>query len=168
MNVFLIGMMGSGKSTLGKALSRSLSMECIDLDVYLVEKEQLSISEIFESKGEAFFRERETFYLKELATRKDLIIATGGGAPCFNDNMELMNQLGETIFLDVPQNELFKRLSGQKKGRPLLENKSDEELKTYISETLEKRRVFYEKAKFKLTKENIEVADLVKILNFQK
>jgi len=164
MNVFLIGMMGSGKSTLGKALARVSGKECVDLDVYLVEKEKMSIPQIFASKGEAYFRQRETFYLEELSKKDNIIVATGGGAPCFANNMKIMNSKGKTIFLDVPENELVIRLSKLKNGRPLLEGKSDEELRLFISETLNKRRFFYEKAQIRLTGPNIQVSDLVESL----
>ena len=165
MNVFLIGMMGSGKSTLGRALARITGKVCVDLDEYLTEREGITIPEIFSKHGEAYFREKESYYLRELSNQGSNIIATGGGTPCFNDNMEFMNKNGITIFLDVPADELFKRLSSQKKGRPLLEEKSDEELAAFIASVLEKRRFYYEQAKFKLKGNNVSVNELLQLLN---
>jgi shikimate kinase len=164
MNVFLIGMMGSGKSTLGRALARATGKVCVDLDEYLVEREGASIPEIFSNHGESYFREKETFYLKALAAKQNIIIATGGGAPCFGDNLEFMNQNGVTVFLDVPEDELFKRLHSQKNGRPLLEQKTDEELAIFISSVLGKRRFYYEKAMYKLKGNNISVNELLQLL----
>jgi len=97
MLIFLIGFMGSGKSFIGRNLAPILDFEYIDMDKYIEEKEALSITEIFEQKGEVYFREQEHLFIKNIDTTKNYVISTGGGVPCFYNNMDLMNEKGLTI-----------------------------------------------------------------------
>lgn len=147
MKVFLIGYMGCGKSTLGRKLSEQLSIPFVDLDKYIEQKYFKSIPQIFAEEGETEFRKKEQKALKEVADFDRVIVATGGGAPCFFDNMELMNQAGLCVFLDVPTAELADRLSQSKTERPLIQGKSKDELLAFIENAMAVRRPFYEKAK---------------------
>ena len=132
MIYFLIGFMGSGKSFVGKRLAEKLNCDFVDLDDYLVEKEGLSIAEIFEKYDENYFREKESIYLSHFFDKKNIVLATGGGAPCFFDNMKKMCNNGITIYLYISPTLLFERLSKQKEQRPLLKGKTDDELRDFI------------------------------------
>ena len=131
--IFLIGYMGAGKTTLGRALAKELNIQFIDLDSYIEERLCKSVSQIFAEKGEAGFRDIERRMLHEAGEFENVIISTGGGTPCFFDNIEYMNGQGTTVFLDVPIDRLFIRLSIARKKRPLIMNKSDEELRSFIT-----------------------------------
>ena len=154
--IFLIGYMGAGKTTLGRALAKELKIEFIDLDNYIEERLCKSISQIFAEKGEEGFREIERRMLHEAGEFENVVISTGGGTPCFFDNIEYMNRQGATVFLDVPVERLFIRLSIARKKRPLIVGKSDEELRCFIAEQLAKRLPHYSKAKQKFTADRLE------------
>lgn len=147
IRIFLIGYMGAGKTTLGKAFARHLGLTFIDLDWYIEERFHKTVRQIFAERSEEGFRELEKRMLHEVAEFEDVVIATGGGTPCFFDNMEHMNQSGETVFLEVSQDVLFRRLKVAKQQRPLLAQKTDEELKAFIHDALQKRLSHYTKAK---------------------
>lgn len=154
--IFLIGYMGAGKTTLGRALAKELNIQFIDLDSYIEERLCKSVSQIFAEKGEAGFRDIERRMLHEAGEFENVIISTGGGTPCFFDNIEYMNGQGTTVFLDVPIDRLFIRLSIARKKRPLIMNKSDEELRSFIAEQLGKRLPHYSKAKQKFVADQLE------------
>ena len=154
--IFLIGYMGAGKTTLGRALAKELNIQFIDLDNYIEERLCKSVSQIFAEKGEAGFRDIERRMLHEAGEFENVIISTGGGTPCFFDNIEYMNGQGTTVFLDVPIDRLFIRLSIARKKRPLIMNKSDEELRCFITEQLEKRLPHYSKAKQRFVADQLE------------
>lgn len=145
--VFLIGFMGCGKSKLGKSVSSKSNRPFIDLDDLVEITHQMTIPQLFTAFGEQGFREREKRVLQNSALVEDAIIATGGGAPCFFDNMDWMNQNGITVFIDSPVKVLADRLINAKVERPLLKGKSMEELVQFIDEKLKERRPFYEQAK---------------------
>ena len=145
--VFLVGYMGVGKTTIGKLLSAELGVEFIDLDKYIENRYRKSISELFELKGEDGFRKIEREMLREIATFQNVLISTGGGTPCFFDNMELMNKQGITVYIKASEDELSARLLASKNSRPLIRNKSPEELKRFITQHLAERNVYYSKAK---------------------
>ncbi len=165
---FLIGMPASGKSTIGKYLSREIGVKFIDLDKTIVEEEGTSIPEIFKNKGEAYFRELERkMLLKQISSNKDYILATGGGAPCFFNNMELMNNAGITIFLSVSLDSLYKKLL--KKGthkRPLLKDLNQSELYAELEKKLEERTLFYSQAKITLEQDLSEISKRVNQIIF--
>lgn len=165
MRIFLIGFMGCGKSTLGRALAASLDMTFIDLDTYLEERYFKTIPQIFAEEGEANFRLKERKVLEEVSTFDQVIVATGGGAPCFFDNMELMNNSGFCIFLDVEIDSLVFRLIHAKTERPLIKGKSPEELRHFIEELMQKRRPFYEKARHILKGNEISPGQVIDLLN---
>lgn len=154
--IFLIGYMGSGKTTLGKAYARAMQLQFIDLDWYIEERFHKTVQELFEERKEDGFREIERNMLHEVAEFEDVIIACGGGTPCFFDNMEYMNGKGETVFLDVSPEVLFRRLKIAKSKRPLLMDKSDEELMDVIQNALRVRIPFYSQAKYVFNAESLE------------
>lgn len=130
-------------------------MTFIDLDSFLEEKYFRTIPQIFAEEGEDAFRKKERKVLEEVAAFDHVILATGGGAPCFFDNMELMNQAGYCIFLDVHIDSLVNRLTHARVERPLIKGKSEHELREFIDELMKKRRPFYEKAHYILKGEEI-------------
>ena len=158
IRIFLVGYMGAGKTTLGRALAKELGIQFVDLDSYIEGRLCKSISQIFSEKGEEEFREIERRMLHEAGEFEDVIISTGGGTPCFFDNIDYMNNQGTTVFLDVPVERLFIRLSIARKKRPLIMNKSDEELRSFIIEQLAKREPHYSKAKQRFVADKLEDA----------
>lgn len=169
MRIFLIGMMGSGKTTLGRQLADRLQVAFVDLDEYIEQKEQNTISQIFENHGPAHFRELERQALEAVVyEHTDVVIATGGGTPCFYDNMSFINKHGKSIFLKAPEEEIFHRLrASDLNSRPLLAGKSNEELKDFISKTLEQRQPFYEQATLILHAPGHTLQDLLTLLNYK-
>lgn len=145
--IILIGYMGAGKTTIGKALARELNLEFFDLDWYIEDRFRKKIPEIFATKGEEGFRELERRMLHEVAEFEDVVISCGGGTPCFFDNMEYMNQQADTIYLCATPEVLKEHLLMGKSQRPLIEGKSPDELEAYIKQSLEMRRAYYERAK---------------------
>lgn len=145
--IFLIGYMGCGKSTLGRALQNATGLEFIDLDHYIENRFHATVSEIFAQRGEEGFRRAEAAMLDEVSQFSDVVVACGGGTPCFFNNMELMNERGLTVWLTTPIERLFERLQRNRAKRPILANKSDEELMAFITDALEQRRPYYSRAK---------------------
>ena len=156
--------MGSGKSTMGRALASELDLTFIDLDSFLEEKYFKTIPQIFAEEGEESFRGKERKVLEEVCSFDNVILATGGGAPCFFDNMKLMNKSGFCVFLDVDVTSLVNRLIHAKTERPLIKGKSPEELHEFIEGLLAKRRPFYEKARYILTGSEITANQVISLL----
>ena len=156
--IYLIGFMGCGKSYIGKQLAQSLGWEFLDMDDFLEAKEGMSISQIFAEGGATLFRKLEQNYLHATYDFKNTIIATGGGVPCFFDNIDWMNTNGATIYLKTPVPILFDRLKSETNHRPLLAGKTDAQLKEFIANKLSERNPFYEQAQnifeYKTGKEN--------------
>ena len=146
MLIFLIGFMGSGKSYVGKELAERMNYDFVDLDTYIIENEQLTISEIFQKQGESVFRSKENTHLKSLFSLENSIVATGGGTPCFYDGMDLMCKNGITIYLYVKNEILFSRLKNEREKRPLIADTSDEELMNTIKTKIAERSATYESA----------------------
>jgi shikimate kinase len=144
--VFLIGYMASGKTTLGKHLAKSLGLQFIDMDTFIENRYRQTISEIFAAKGESGFREVERLVLHEIEGFENVVISTGGGLPCFFDNMDSMLQAGLTVYLQTGAHELASRLAIARQKRPLVKGKSREELEIYVAETLSHREPFYLRA----------------------
>ena len=145
--IILVGYMGSGKTTVGKALSKATGMMFYDLDWYIESRMRKSVSQIFAERGEEGFRKIEYNMLHEVAEFEDVIISCGGGTPCFFDNMDYLNQQGDVVYLKATPETLYKHLLMAKMERPLLKGKSSEELIAYITEHLKERSQFYEKAR---------------------
>lgn len=144
--VYLIGYMGAGKTTVGKVLEKLAGLSFIDLDHYIEGRFHKTVRQIFAEKGEEGFRDIERRMLHEVADFEDVLIATGGGTPCFFDNMEFMKATGMTIYLKVSVDELADRLELCKHTRPVLQGRSGNELKRFISESLQKRDGYYNQA----------------------
>lgn len=161
MNIYLIGYMGSGKTTLGMRLARLLDMQFIDMDKYLEHRQQRSIPDIFREEGENAFRIIERQTLHELAARSNQVVATGGGSPCFFDNMDTMNASGTAIYIKVSAAELARRLAHSREERPLVKGKSGEELRALIVEMLNKRTPFYSKAKLTVEGDRLTAEDIL-------
>lgn len=154
--IFLIGYMGAGKTTLGRALAKELDIQFIDLDCYIEKRLCKSVSQIFAENGEEGFRDIERRMLHEVGDFENVVISTGGGTPCFFDNIEYMNRQGATVFLDVPVERLFIRLKIARKKRPLIMEKNDDELRDFITEQLAKRMPYYSKAGQKFIADQLE------------
>lgn len=161
--IILLGYMGSGKSTVGKLLSKSIGYNSLDLDNVIETDQGLAISEIFEKHGELYFRKLEHQVLKEiLKTDDDAIISLGGGTPCYSNNMELFKDKNIiTIYLSCSVDELFARLNFNKSKRPLIANMSDNELKEYIGKHLFERSVFYNQAQITINSNGKSREDIV-------
>jgi shikimate kinase len=144
-HVILMGMPGSGKSSLGFVLSKLMRLPFVDTDYYIIKKEQKSISDIFAKHDENYFRKLEKQILLEIVENEPSVIATGGGMPCFFDNMEIMNEFAVTVYLEVMPEKLFEHLKNDKK-RPLVIGKTAGELMDYINTSLTQRKPYYEKA----------------------
>jgi shikimate kinase len=160
-NIYLIGFMGSGKSTLGILLSNSLNFNFIDTDELIEKRNSMSISNIFKTKGELFFRNEEKKIIKEIIKLNKTIVSTGGGMPCFNNNIETLNKYGKTIYLDYDIESLYLRLKEDNK-RPLLSNKS---LKKDIQELLNTRRKIYNKCNYTILCKNLNQDEVLREIN---
>lgn len=146
MIIYLIGYMGAGKTTFGKQVAKKLGLRFIDTDDYIVNRNKASINDIFKQHGEYGFRMIERASLKEISNGDDLVVATGGGLPCFYDNMAYMKKHGISVYLKVDENELADRLDSIKASRPLLKDKSREELKQSVHDMLQTREPYYNRA----------------------
>ena len=151
MRIYLIGFMGSGKTTLGHQLASSLGLSFIDLDKYIEERNFKTVPQIFSEFGEDVFRHYERKALEEVSDFNDVVVSTGGGTPCFYDNMKLMNITGITLFLDLDIPTIVERLLKSKTDRPLIRGKSIEELTALIHEMLQKRLPYYEQAQLRIS-----------------
>jgi shikimate kinase len=140
--------MGSGKTTVGKALSKETGLMFYDLDWYIESRMRKSVSQIFAEKGEEGFRKIEYNMLHEVAEFEDVIISCGGGTPCFFDNMDYLNQQGDVVYLKATPEVLYKHLLMAKVERPLLKGKTADELIAYITGHLKEREPYYQKAKY--------------------
>lgn len=159
--IFLIGYMGVGKTTSGRELARVLELEFVDLDLFIQNRYNKTVNQLFEDLGESEFREIEHKILIEVAAFEDVVISSGGGAPCFYNNMEVMNNAGTTIYLKAKPDMLAERLDGCKAKRPLIKDKTTDELKQFVIDSLEKREPYYSQAKIVFeTEELINREDL--------
>ncbi|MCP9753274.1 shikimate kinase [Ferruginibacter sp. HRS2-29] len=161
MRIYLLGFMGSGKSHWGKIWAKVHQLEFIDLDKEIEHACGLLIPDIFEKKGEDFFRDMEARMLRATAANDDCIISCGGGAPCFAGNMEWMNANGHTIFLEAPPVYLFENIKKETGTRPLINHMNEAELLFFIEQKLKERMPFYRQAKTtapakELTEESFE------------
>lgn len=165
MRVFLIGFMASGKSTVGKKLAKKVDLPFVDLDDYIEEKYDATIRLLIYEKGMDVFREIEKNSLDELIHKyEDVLISTGGGTPCYFDNMSLMNSKGKTIYLEVDIPTLVDRLMYSKKDRPLIWGKTREDLTVYANDLLGKRQPDYEKSQHKVKGKNLKMESLVDLI----
>jgi shikimate kinase len=165
MILFLIGYMASGKTTIGKMLSKKLGYTFIDLDDYIVSKENKTVNDIFKSKGEIYFRKRESQLLNEIIENNDdLVLSLGGGTPCYGNNLELLLNVPNTrtIYLKASIKTLAQRLIKEKKNRPLISHlDSEEELMEFIGKHLFERSQYYGKTKLVISIDDKTEQDIV-------
>lgn len=153
--------MGSGKTTVGKKLAAKLGMDFYDLDKIIEEDENKKISEIFEKEGEEKFRWIERNALKKtIITIDDAVISTGGGTPCFNNNIILMKEAGITVYLEMTTSALASRIKNSKSTRPLLENLDEKSLPEFIESHITERKPFYEQAHLIINGIDVEINQL--------
>jgi shikimate kinase len=164
IRVFLIGMMGTGKTYWAEKLKKKLKVPAYDLDNLVETMNEKTIAEIFEEDGEDWFRKEEAKMLRLFKEKKHFILSCGGGTPCFNDNMQWMNKHGITIWIDEPINVLTERLIGEKEHRPLIKKLVKGELAPFLANKLEERRPFYLQSTYRLNGENISEKSLINII----
>jgi shikimate kinase len=155
--------MGAGKTTIGKALSKELGATFYDLDWYIESRMRKTVAQIFAERGEEGFRKMEYNMLHEVAEFENVIISCGGGTPCFFDNMDYLNQQGQTVYLKAAPEVLYHHLLMGKVERPLIKGKSPEELITFIRQQLDKREPYYSKAKYTLDVSLMDNYEKIKI-----
>lgn len=160
-HIFLIGFMGSGKSTVGKLLAERLDLPFVDSDKEIEQKAGLTINAIFEQQGEAAFRSMEMDFLNEIKSHKPSVIAIGGGLPAIDGSLKLMHQMGLVIYLNTSLLTLIKRLKEERDFRPKLRALSDAEFHPYIEDLLSQRVQFYKKAKLFVPNEGNSPEQLV-------
>jgi shikimate kinase len=167
MKIILLGYMASGKSTIGKEISKKLDMNFIDLDAYISKQEKKSIPEIFKIKGEIYFRRIESIYLKELLNNEgDFVLSLGGGTPCYSNNMELIQYSKATsIYIKASIPTLTARLLEEKDTRPLVADLENEQLTEFVAKHLFERKFFYEEASVILNTENKSIQEIVLEIN---
>lgn len=162
--IILIGYMGSGKTTLGKKLALELKVPFIDSDAEIEKIYQKTIPTIFAEEGENSFREKESAFLQSLHEKSAFVLSTGGGMPCFNNNMVTLNEIGTTIYLKNTSENLAERLLIAKNERPLIKGKSKEELIQFMKENIQKREPFYNQAAMVLEPEQQGVLNVYQLL----
>ena len=164
MKLFLVGYMGCGKTTFGKRLANKLGYNFIDLDKVIEKEIGMTIAQYFAEFGETAFREKERDLLQSTHFPSDSIIATGGGAPCFFDNMDWMNENGVTVYISLTPKSLADRLQGAIHERPVLKGLNQDELEAFITNALEKREPLYNKAKIVVEGINISPERFIPVL----
>lgn len=162
--VYIIGFMGSGKTTAGKKLAAVLGWPFFDLDKKIEEKAGKSIPDIFSQDGENYFRVIESEALKTIEYETDVVLSTGGGTPCFSDNMDFMLKTGLTVYLKLEPLQLLSRLYGSKGERPLIKNLKREELLVFIEEKLHFREPFYNRAEITIEAIDADIKSLSSIV----
>ena len=162
MKIFFIGFMGSGKTYWGKRVSEKLSIPFFDLDEQITSHEEKSITEIFTEHGEEYFRLLEKDILHIITeSHENLVMATGGGAPCYYNNIEYMNLSGTTIWINTPLDTLFQRLIREKESRPLIKELSHDQLKGFIIKKFSDRKIYYEQADIIVDEDPVRLENLV-------
>ncbi|MCH5239223.1 MAG: shikimate kinase [Muribaculaceae bacterium] len=160
MIIFVVGYMASGKTTFGRALAEKLGVNFIDLDQYIEETSGAKIPEIFKEKGEAGFRELEKEMLhSSVENAGNSVIACGGGTPCYFDNMEFLNNNGITVFLEASTPVLISRLQAENQSRPLMADKTDDEIQEKVLTQLCERLPFYMESKLKWHGDDLETPE---------
>ncbi|MBS1752393.1 MAG: shikimate kinase [Bacteroidetes bacterium] len=143
MRIFLLGFMGTGKTYWGQLWSQQHHLDFFDLDAMIEKESGMTIAQIFETRGEAYFREKERDTLRTFGHKDNFILSTGGGSPCFFDNMQWMNENGITVYLQSEPQILKERLVKEKEHRPLIKKLEDDEVLTFIKDNITKRDKFY-------------------------
>lgn len=175
-SIILTGYMCAGKTTVGRALAKELSLSFYDLDWYIEERFHTKVSKIFAEEGEERFRDMERRMLHEAAEFEDVVLACGGGTPCFFDNIDYMNKTGETFYLKASPETIVQHLALSRGERPLLKGKSPDELLAFVMQQLNEREPFYSKARHivdvnvldSFDKINLVVNNIIQVINDQK
>lgn len=162
LRILLIGYMGAGKTTIGKVLSDEMNIPFYDLDWYIEARMHRNIKQLFEERGEEGFRKIEQAMLHEVAKNENVIIACGGGTPCFFDNMDYMNRQGTTVYLKAIPEVLYAHLKMGKIIRPLLLGKTEEEIGQLIVRQVAERESYYLKAEYVLNINLLNSAEKIK------
>ncbi|MDD5569957.1 MAG: shikimate kinase [Bacteroidales bacterium] len=162
--LFLIGFMGCGKTTFGKKLANKLKLEFIDMDDIIENTYGKSIAMIFENEGEGAFRKKESHILNKIILKNNFVVATGGGTPCFYDNIEIMKKAGMVIYLKMSPKSLADRLYKQKDKRPIIKDCDNKDLVNFITEKLKKREEYYEQADLIVKGESIKTDEVIKMI----
>lgn len=163
-NIILIGFMGSGKSTVGKLLAKKLGHVFVDMDQVIEKQEGRSITDIFQTEGEQHFRKLERELLSSFTANQGLVISTGGGVPCFENNMNLINALGKSIYLQLSPKKLAERLKNEKNSRPLIKSMNDDELLLFIEKKLAERELYYLQSKLILPISEQSASEIVSLV----
>lgn len=161
--IIIVGYMGAGKTTVGKALAKETGLQFYDLDWYIEGRMRKTVPQIFAERGEDGFRLVERNLLHEAAEFEDVVLSCGGGTPCFFDNIDYMNSQGDTVYLKADPDVLYAHLRMGKVRRPLLENKTPDEMKSFIREQLARREEYYLKAKHVLDVNLLDNYEKIKI-----
>ncbi len=156
--IYLVGYMGAGKSTVGRKLAEKLAFDFIDTDIFLENRFRRRVIDMFAEVGEASFRKRERYAIEDLSGMENCVIATGGGLPCYSDNMSLLLETGLVLYLEASDDCLCKRLELCKRTRPSVKDKSGEELLKHVQEAMQKRRPIYEQAHKSFSIENVNTS----------
>lgn len=162
--IFLIGFMGSGKSTLGVKLAREIGYDFVDMDFLIEETAGMTVAGIFSELGEEVFRKWEHDILLELCTKENVVISTGGGAPCHGDMMQIMNKHGCTVYIKLSPETLKNRLQNSRTERPLIKGKTEQELLAFITSKLTEREQYYDQARHTVDGMNLQSGELISIL----
>lgn len=164
MKIYLIGYMGSGKSTLGKGLAKTLGISWIDLDTEIESRYKVSIPDFFRKYGEKAFREVEHKVLNDIALIPDIVVSTGGGVPCFNNNMELMNKTGLTIYLSATPALILTRIGPYAWKRPLFQQMDGTDILEKITAHLKSREMYYQQAQLTIDATNPNIEELKNLI----
>ncbi len=167
MRLFIIGYKSSGKTTMGKKLANRLNMEFVDLDEVIEERENKTIPELYKEVGDEEFRTLEWKALKQVVEKDNIIVSTGGGAPCHCDNMNLMEKFGEVLYIHLDNDTLVNRLKAATKDRPIVYNKSEEELKNYVKDQRYRCEHHYTRAKYTVEGKDLTVEKMLEVLNIK-
>jgi shikimate kinase len=162
--IYLIGFTGCGKSFIGKKLSHLFHLDFFDTDDEIEKMTGKSIVEIFETDGADFFREKERYVITKLSQKTNVVVSTGGGTPCFFDNMQQMNQTGLTVYLHANPSMLKQRITKQKNQKPLLKTVPDEQLTSHITQLLHQREPFYEQSQITVEAFNLTAKKLSEMI----
>ena len=168
MKIFLIGFMGSGKTTIGKRLAERIGFDFVDTDRFIEMQQGMTVSEVFARYGETAFREMEYNILLEIQKLDHVVVSTGGGMPCYGNHMDIMRSCGKLVYLKTSPQALTRRLLRSHNERPLIKEKTEEELQRYIVEKLSEREPFYSRAQIVVQTENFSLEELLQELNMMK
>ncbi|NCU32781.1 MAG: shikimate kinase [Candidatus Moranbacteria bacterium] len=167
MRIYLVGFMGSGKTTVGRVLSRRLGFDFLDTDKEVEKLAGMSLRNLFKTSGETAFRELEQQVLHTTSKLEKTVISTGGGTPCFYDNMDFIKQNGVSIYLMMQPASIVNRLENSKNPRPLVHGLSSSELQAYVETELEKRKKFYSTADYVIKAESVSIDQIISFLNWK-